>query len=335
MEVDHTCLFQAYKKEKNLNKRERILAVSMHKNKRMTVVEIAGILPCSQQSVTNWIRRFKEEDLVGLDDRPRTGRRPKVSLVKISRIISRTDCKTTPRKLREDIHKMFGTRYHITSVRRILHELGMSAKTAQRVHASKADIEEIRRWQRNAKERISRLEEKGFATAIQDEALFTYDPVTGRKYWSPTGEPLALPYNGLHQKVVVYGAIATDGRRFFRTYDKFNQATFLAYIKSLQRHFGMVTIIIMDRAPQHTARSVQKFIAHNPNIRIIHLPRATPELSAIEEYWHQAKRDVPVSEYYGTMDHMRRTFSEYLRTAEPNLDVMKYASRKSIVVKDF
>ena len=210
----------------------------------------------------------------------------------------------------------------------------MSAKTAQRVHTSKADIEEIRRWQRNTKELISRLEKKGFATVIQDESFFTYDPVTGRKYWSPTGKPLVLPYNGLYQKVVVYGAIATDGRRFFRTYDKFNQATFLAYIKSLQRHFGLV-IIIMDRALQHTARSVQKFIAHNPNIRIIHLPRATPEISTIEEYWHQAKRDVLVSEYYDTMDHMRRTLSEYLRTVEPSLDVMKYVGRKSIVVKNF
>ena len=85
---------------------------------------------------------------------------------------------------------MFDTRYYITSILRILHKLGMSVKTAQRVHTSKADIKEIRQWQRNANGHISRLEKKGFAIVIQDESLFTYDPVSGRKYWSSTDNHL-------------------------------------------------------------------------------------------------------------------------------------------------
>ena len=157
-------------------------------------------------------------------------------LLHLRRLIYQTDYKTTPRKIKDNIHRMFDTRYPITSARRIPYRLGMSAKTAQRVHTSKADIEEIRRWQRNTKGCISRLEKKGFAIVIQDESFFTYDPATGHKYWSPTGKPLVLPYNGRHQKVVVYSAIATDGRRFFRIYDRFNQSTFLACIKSLQHH---------------------------------------------------------------------------------------------------
>jgi len=63
--------------------------------------------------------------------------------------------------------------------------------------------------------------------------------------------------------------------------------------------------------------------------------RAAPELSAVEEYWHQAKRDVLVSEYYATFEEMRRTLPEYLRTSGPKLDIMKYMGRRSLVLKDF
>ncbi len=48
---------------------------------------------------------------------------------------------------------------------------------------------------------------------------------------------------------MAYGSIATDGRQFFRTYDRFDKETVLQYIKELARHFKKVAII-MDNAPQ-------------------------------------------------------------------------------------
>ena len=65
------------------------------------------------------------------------------------------------------------------------------------------------------------------------------------------------------------------------------------------------------------------------------LPAATPELSGVEEYWHQAKRNVLVSEYYATIVQMRNAMSEYFRTARPRIDVMEFICRKSLNVKNF
>ena len=61
------------------------------------------------------------------------------------------------------------------------------------------------------------------------------------------------------------------------------------------------------------------------------LPRATPELRVVEEYWHQSKRDLLVSEYYSTIVHMRHALSEYFRTARPKLDAMKFINRRSLL----
>jgi len=94
-------------------------------------------------------------------------------------------------------------------------------------------------------------------------------------------------------------------------------------------------ILVMDGASQHRAKDVRRFTAdHSGTVMVMHLPAGMQELSAIEEYWRQAKQDVLVSEYYATFGEMRHTLSEYLRTSGPKLDI-KYIGRQSLVLKDF
>ncbi len=319
-------LKKAYKKEKDIRIKVRMVAVNMVVFNNESITHTADLLMQCPDWVSSWVKRFKEEGLEGLRDLPRTGRPPKVSLKEINGILSKTNYITTPKILHEDIHKKYGIKYHMTSVRRILQRCNMSAKTPRRVHVNRANMDDIRRWQRNAKKHISRLTKEGFTILIQDESIFTHDPITGVKYWSLKGERITVGYNGKHKKSIVYGAITIDGRRLFRTYDKFDKETFLAYLKELHRRFGRI-LVITDSARQHTAFIVNDFVSQNKDVRMLYLPTATPELSAIEEYWHQAKRDILVSEYYATFENMRHVLSQYIRTSGPRLDVMRYIGR--------
>ena len=333
-EDEQNLLIQAYKKEKRGAIKERIHIVCMIKINGLTVTETAMQHYCDPHTVASWVQRYDKEGLAGLKDRPRSGRPPKVKAEKIAEILSKTDNITTPKQLREDIRKKYGVKYHMIHVRKTMHKFGMSAKIAKSVHINRAEIQKIRKWQRNAKRRISRLKSKGFATIVFDEAIFIDDPVKGVKYWSPKGESIVTTYRGRHDKIVACGSIATDGRQFFRTYDRFDKETVLRYLKDLVRHFGKATVI-MDNAPQHKAGILKEFLNKNPNVKVIWLPTATPELSVVEKYWHQSKRDVLVSEYYATVVHMHRAVSEYFRTARPKLDAMKFICRKSLPVKNF
>ena len=87
------------------------------------------------------------------------------------------------------IREKHGVEYHITNVRKTMRRLGMSAKTSQAVHASRAEMEEIREWLRDTKRRIAYLKSRGFATAVVDESIFTNDPGSGVKYGSPRCVP--------------------------------------------------------------------------------------------------------------------------------------------------
>ena len=68
---------------------------------------------------------------------------------------------------------------------------------------------------------------------MQDEAFFVHDTVSGRKYWSPGGKRINVLYTGNRKNVTMYGSLTLDGRQVFRTYDRFNTVTFVAYLKEL------------------------------------------------------------------------------------------------------
>ena len=99
----------------------------------------------------------------------------------------------------------------------------------------------------------------------------------------------------------------------------------------MQKRFGKVAVIT-DRAPPHRSKLVRKFLRANRSIRILYFPKDSPHLNAVEEYWHQGKRILLVSEYYKTFSDMRRAASTYYRTTRFNLELLKYANGNAELV---
>ena len=207
----------------------------------------------------------------------------------------------------------------------------LSPKESQRVHINRAGKKAVQNWQYRFKKQVPRLEKDGFIPVMGDEAFFIHDTVSGRKYWPLRGKRIAVPYTGSHKKVTVYGAIAKDGKQFFRTYDRFDAPTFIEYLKAMQRHFGKV-VAVVDRASPHRAKLVRKLLRENKNIKIIYLPKGSPYLNAVEECWHQGKRVLLVSEYYKTFTDMCSAISTYYRTARFTLDHTQVCQQKSGIV---
>ncbi len=63
-------------------------------------------------------------------------------------------------------------------------------------------------------------------------------------------------------------------------------------------------------------------------LKVTYMPTATQQISAVENYWDQSKRDILASEYYSMFEDMRRMLSECLRTTSFNHDVMEYLGSK-------
>ena len=78
-------LEEAYRRERNPKVKERILMV-MGVLDGKTTRQVAAHLHCPQPNIVYWKRRFEQEGLNGLKDKPRSGRPPKVASWKLERV---------------------------------------------------------------------------------------------------------------------------------------------------------------------------------------------------------------------------------------------------------
>ena len=211
-------------------------------------------------------------------------------------------------------------------VRSLLHEYGYSPKTAQKIHVKAASLKEVRKWRRKILPMIKEYEEAGYTVFVMDESRFVYDSQTGKKYWSSIGEPINVSHNGTHTKITMFGAISTNGKQFFRCYEKLNTSKFIDCLKKIYGAHGKV-LVIADLAPSHQSNKTKEFVKNHIGIELEYFPRGSPYLNSVEECWRQTKHDQQNSEYYESMKDMKKSVSTYLRTHRFKLSVLKYLKR--------
>ena len=65
------------------------------------------------------------------------------------------------------------------------------------------------------------------------------------------------------------------------------------------------------------------------SLRILYLPKGSPEFNAVEECWRQGKYYLLVSKYYPKFDDLKSSIAKYYRTRRFKLDMVKYLLRKT------
>ncbi len=323
-------LRDAHHSEKSGHVRDRMLAVHCVVNMGMTHEDTADTLMRCPGWVGKWVARYREGGLPALRDLPRSGRPLAVPRTALDGILAdASGSPTTPAAVRDRIAGAAGTLFHIASVRRLMREFGLSRKRPRKAHVNRASASAVRSWQRRLAGAAPRLARAGYTMLVQDESIIVNDAGGMATHWTPRTVPVYEPYTGSHERIVVYGAIAEDGRQAFRTRDKFNADTFAQYLAELHGKFGKIAVIV-DRAPQHRAGAVKDLLRANGEIKLIELPVGSPQLSAIEGTWRILKRDVRVPGQPRTLDELRIAVGEYLRTKRFNLNIYAYLNRKVV-----
>ncbi len=320
-------LAEALCKEKDGNVCTRIIAVRSVLLGNSTA-STAATVNATQRTIQLWLVRFNEDGIKGLYPATGRGRKPKASYAWVSKLAIRLCNKgmLTPKKLRRWVRSRIGLSYSVGNIRRILRELGFSRKTSVVKLGDAADAKKVTYWQADTKRAIAGAKRAGFMIVVQDESIFIRVGGDGAKLWSPIAQRVRVERSGRRDKVVVCGSIADDGTRLMRTYDRFNGANFVRYLELARQKWGKV-LMIMDNASQHKTKKVRRYLEQNPDVRILYLPVARPELSAIEEIWRQAKYRLITSESYRTLDDLRRAVSEHFRTCSINVDIYTYLAR--------
>jgi putative transposase len=152
--MDLETLEEACRQEKDPKVRERLLMV-MGVLDGKTTRQVAADLRCPQPNIVYWKRRFEEEGLEGLKDRPRSGRPPKVASWKLTRIktlIEKKQCWTATEVMKL-IYEKTGVEYSLMHVTRLLHSWGLSKQRPRKRHINAASDEDVKRFKKGRERR--------------------------------------------------------------------------------------------------------------------------------------------------------------------------------------
>ena len=282
----------ADKKIRELTEAVRAEQDARIRNRMMAVREILAGYPTKdaayfvdvdRRTIQLWVARFGEGGIGGLRDAPGRGRPPRAGYGRIRKLADRLAGRNmlAPRKLRNWIRGKLNARYSLCGVRRILRFLGFSSKRFATMYASAAGADAVRQWQAGATGTISGAKRRRFTIVVQDESIFLRTGTNGRKLWSRVGDPVTVSRHGRRDRTVVYGALAEDGTRLMRQYERFDGPTFVRYLKEARRKWGKI-LLIMDNAGQHKTKAVRKYPEEHDEVEILYLPTTTPRLSTVE-----------------------------------------------------
>ena len=138
-------LDKAYKNEHDASVKERLLLVIRIVIDKQHIESVASELHKSRAWAYKWYKRYSDEGLEGLRDKPRSGRPPFMDEEKIMKI--RTELSTSKtgwdtKEVMDIIKKKTGVKYHEVHIRRLLHRWGFSQKMPQKRFVRRASEQE-------------------------------------------------------------------------------------------------------------------------------------------------------------------------------------------------
>jgi len=105
------------------------------------------------------------------------------------------------------------------------------------------------------------------------------------------GSKPTFKHSYTRERVSIFGGLSEEEFSSQLTEERCNAQTYLQYIKSLQRKYGKI-LIVVDGVKYHFEKEhVQKFYEENKDtVRVIQLPPYSPQLNPIEQVWKKMKK---------------------------------------------
>jgi transposase len=292
-----------------------------------SVPQIAEVHECGEEVVRHWLHRYQELGVAGLEDEPHRGRPPKDSMARHvvdAQASQSPECSGlvqtcwTARLLASFLASRFHLVLSPATVRRLLHQMGWRWARPRLAPASvlrrKRDPEATVKLAA-----INRAKELAAQGLIQllfcDECDLHLLPVI-RARWMK-GERVRVPTPGRNARHAFFGALdARSGQFHWIDRDRKLAVHFVAFLDQLVTRYPEGPLsLVLDSAPTHTAKVVERWLAAHPQVQVLWLPKyAAHEVNPAERIWGLMKDDVAANRLAWSMALLvaqaRRFFEE-------------------------
>jgi len=145
-----------------------------------------------------------------------------------------------------------------------------------------------------------------------DETIITETPPLYSCYCR-IGQQACVPVTGNRQKRILHGALnVTSGAVMPLITEEWNQDPHQAFLLMLRDYWrGWQIILFEDRGTPHTAEESRE-LATDLSIEVRLLPRATPELNAMDHLWRHMKRRALANRMTRSIDESADAACQYI-----------------------
>jgi hypothetical protein len=147
----------------------------------------------------------------------------------------------------------------------------------------------------------------------EDETdLLLFPPL--RACWSPVGRPKEVVLSGRNARRVVFGAVnLRTACRLLLPRERQRAADFQAFLRLVHsRYRGWHVAMLLDEDPSHTAAGSVR-LADSSDIKLLWLPKRSPQLNPMDTLWGQAKDVVCADKQYADLDEQVGRFIRHLQ----------------------
>ena len=279
----------------------RKLAVRAVEEKGYSPEVVVDMLGFSRSCIYDWLRKYHEAGMAGLETQTAPGAVPEVSQ-EMELWLREIVLETTPDAhgydtrlwtrdiLAELLFREFGVRVSGRTISRHLRKMKLSYQKPQ-YRAVEQDPEEVRYFLDEKFPRIQRLANKINAEiAFEDETGVGISTRHGRT-WGKRGKTPEVPATDQRGGYNLLTTVSGEGKmRYSATGEHINSQRFIAFLKQLIRGQTRPLILVLDHASFHGSKKVRDFVrAHRKQIRIFFLPRHSPEYNPDEQVWNEIK----------------------------------------------
>ena len=290
------------------------------------VPQSAQIAGCGRDVVRHWLHRYQQLGIAGLYDEPRSGRprrHPLADLVVDTQASQSPPCSGHVQTcwsvglLCAFLGRRFGICLSRASVRRALHRQGWRWARPRLAPVSRVDPE--------AEKKVAALVaawkevQAGVGQLLfVDESDLHLLPVV-RAMWMK-GRRRRIPTPGTNRRHAFFGALdARRGSWVSTDHAHKRAAHFLAFLQQLLALYPQGPLYVaLDHAPIHTARLIEHWLADQPRVIALWLPKyAGHELNPVERIWGLMKAAVAANRPAGSMEALIQAAREFLATLRP------------------
>lgn len=265
-----------------------------------SVPELVQMHQTSDVTIYKWLDRFDQEGPAGLYDRPRRGRPPKVDEA-TRQVIAETMAQppteagynftywTIP-LLAQHLKESLGKVVCHETLRQHLHALNFRWRRP-RWAVKRHDPQTATQMWAICQAVLQATAET--LILIEDETILkTLPPL--RQMWMPSGQQVQVPTPFQNDDLYLYGALELHSGSYCHAfYDAGNSEHTISYLQQLLVSYpDQPILLIWDQARYHTSHAVQEWIAAQPRLTTMLLPKYAPQLNPVEHIWRHLKAQV-------------------------------------------